>query len=101
MCSAPVFATVMCHPVWKLSLRLSCLYQSVLTLDVRRSEAADTVVGAAARRVNRNDRDFGGLRGIRQRDRHTVVMRSHVQRVLMCERDVDRASRCRALGHGG
>src|SRR3984885_15039032 len=93
MGSAPVLATVMlCSASWSSN-------QSVLAFNLRCRQTADTLVRPATGGIDRDDRDLVRLRRIRQHQGHAIVMRTHVQRILVRERNVDRSTGSGALGH--
>ena len=62
---------------------------------------ADAMVRPPAVRVGADDRDLVRQRRIGQRDGDAVVVRAHVERVLVRERNVDGGARRGALGERG
>src|SRR5205809_512586 len=69
---------------------LAVLAETVLPLDVARLETAQTRVQAPARGNSEDHRDLARPRRVAQAHGHRVVVRAHVQRVLVRERHVDR-----------
>src|SRR3982074_159418 len=104
MCSAPVFATVMFNSVSANSSQYptaSASDQPIDALDIVRRKPSDTMMGAPARGIDRDDRDLVRLRAVMQRNGHAVVVRTHIECILVSERNVDRRTGRRALGHRG
>src|SRR3954471_3998175 len=90
MCSAPVLTVVMCFS-----------RKPVEALDLARYGPADAVVWPAAVGVSADDRDLVRQRRIMQRECDAVVMRAHVERVLVGEWNVDRGAGRDTLGERG
>ncbi len=59
------------------------------------------MIKPTARGVGADQRDFVGQGRVMQRDADAVIVRAHIERVLVGERDVDGRSRRGALGEGG
>src|SRR5262249_61604407 len=74
---------------------------SVDAFDLAGRKATYAMIGAATVGERADDRDLVRQRRIRQRDRDAVVMRTHVERVFVRERNINGDARRCAFGDRG